>query len=96
VGRFAGRFRHRDGEVRLNPTTTVEEVLARLGEPYWRNEDEDEVILFYEDDPVETQFEFPDKKHLGFITILMPPLLADPIQHKAYGVTKPWPPGRPG
>ena len=67
------------------------DIIALLGEPYLRDEDDNEVILFYEDGKIETQFEFPGKARLRYITILANPVLADPLQRACYGCTKPWP-----
>ncbi len=90
--RFPGQFRHSGEIIRLTAQTGIDEILARFGDPYWRDEDPDEVILFYEDGLVELQFEFPDKEKLGFITMTRSPLLADGEQRQRYGVTKAWPP----
>lgn len=82
----------RNGEQFESITSKTEAgVLAFLGEPYHRDEDDDEVILFYEDGTVETQFEFPGRTRLRFITLSASPLLADPLQRAQYGCTKPWP-----
>jgi hypothetical protein len=81
----------RNGEQFESITSKTEaETLAFLGEPYHRDEDDDEVILFYEDGTVETQFEFPGRARLRYITISANPLLADPLQRAQYGCTKPW------
>ena len=65
-----------------------------FGQPYWVDQDLDEVILFYEyqDGDVELQFEFPGRVHLGFITLSAHGVLSNAEQRKAYKVTKPWPP----
>ncbi|MFC1680609.1 hypothetical protein ACFL1S_02295 [Pseudomonadota bacterium] len=90
--KYPGIFKQRGKVVELNTTTTIDDVQKRFGEPYWLDDDTDEILFFYEDGGVEMQFEFPGKKSLGFITILLDPLMADPEQREAYGVTKPWPP----
>ena len=90
--RFPGEFRYRGEPIALNTATTIHEILSRFGEPCHHDDDTDEDILFYEDGTVELQFEFPGKQHLGFITIMLRPLMANPEDRKAYGVTKPWPP----
>ena len=92
--KFPGRLKHRGKVVELNINTTIDDVQKRFGEPYWLDDDTDEILLFYEDGSVEMQFEFPGKQNLGFITLLNDPLMADPDQREAYGVTKPWPPPR--
>ena len=78
----------------LTTRTTVAEVQSVFGQPYWVDQDPDEVILFYEyqDGDVELQFEFPGRVYLGFITLAAHGILSNPEQRKAYRVTKPWPP----
>jgi hypothetical protein len=93
VARFPGRFKLDGRAIDLGLQTTESEIRALLGEPWWRDEDEDEVILFYEDGRVERQFELTKSGTLTVITLMLSPLMADREQRKAYGVTKPWPPG---
>lgn len=92
LGKFPGRFKHRGKNIELNTATTIADVQEKLGEPYFFDDDSDEILLFYENGSVEMQFEFPGKKKLGFITLLLDPIMADPEQREAYGVKKPWPP----
>ena len=89
---FPGGFIRVGQGLQLDTETTIDEILALFGEPYWRDNDDDEIILFYEENGHEIQIEFPDRRRLGFITITSRPILADPKQCEAYGVTKPWPP----
>jgi|GEM_PF-4853798 len=81
---------YNDFVVDLGASTTLSEIIFIFGEPYWHDDDKDESILFYEDGTVELQFEFPGKTHLGFITILLDPIMAKTEQRGAYGVTKSW------
>lgn len=90
--KFPGRFKHRGKAIELTTNTTIDDAQKKFGEPFWPDDDIDEILLFYEDGRVEMQFEFPGKQNLGFITLLNDPLMADPEQREAYGVTKPWPP----
>ncbi len=92
VGKYPGEFKHRGKTLELSTDTTIDDVQTIFGAPYWLDDDTDETLLFYEDGTVEVQFEFPGKEYLGFITILLDPIMADPEQRKGYGVTKPWPP----
>jgi hypothetical protein len=90
-GAFAGRFQFGGVPVGLSNATGESDVQALFGQPYWRDQDEDEIILFYESLGGEWQLEFElggNLKHLRVGT----PLLADADQRSAYGVTKPWPP----
>jgi hypothetical protein len=69
---------------------------VRFGEPYWRDADADEVLLFYELPEVEWQLEFPlPAATLSAMVIVTPPLLADRQQRHHYGLDKPWPPPPP-
>ena len=92
VGKFPGGFKYRGKTIELSIDTTIHDVQTDFGEPYWLDDDDDETLLFYEDGAVEVQFEFLGKENLGFITILLDPIMADPEQRRGYNVTKPWPP----
>jgi len=92
LARFQGRLFADGRQLGITQDTSPEAVVRLFGDPYWRDEDDDDVILFYEDGRFELQFEFPGKMKLGYITMMLSPILADPAQRKAYGVTKPWPP----
>ncbi len=96
VEKFPGTFTFQGETIAIGTQTTIEEIVSRFGEPYWRDVDKanDEIILFYENGTAEIQFEFPGMKRLGIITVMTDPLMADSEQRKAYGVTKPWPPPR--
>lgn len=72
----------------LNASTFVE----RFGTPYWRDLDDQEILLFYEYPHVEWQVEFELNGAYKGISVTADPLLAQADQRKAYGVTKPWPP----
>lgn len=63
-----------------------------LGEPYWRAEDRDEVLLFFELAHGELQIEFSLDDWVQAVVVSPAPLMADPEQRQMYGVTKPWPP----
>jgi hypothetical protein len=80
--------------LQLSTQTAMADVQSLFGEPYWVDQDSDEVILFYEyqNGDVELQFEFPGRVHLGFITLATHGVLSNAEQRKAYKVAKPWPP----
>jgi hypothetical protein len=90
-GKFAGIVRHRGQTLELSAAATEPWLRARLGEPYWRDEDSQEAILFYEHGRHEWQVEFADDGRLKCLVICQP-LLADEEQRRAFGVTKAWPP----
>jgi hypothetical protein len=91
---FNGSFTRSGEPVKLGNATTEAEVLSAFGEPYWIDRSDGEVILFYvyEAGTIELQFEFPDGKTLGCITLARNGVLSEADQREAYGVTKPWPP----
>lgn len=90
---YPGACRFGAEPVPLSAATREEEIVACFGPPFWRDEDEDEIILFYEFSHIEWEIEFRPGGTLKSILVLTPPLLAGEEQRKAYGVTKPWPPG---
>lgn len=89
---YKGKFLADDNKLNIGLESTEKDIIKLFGEPYWRDEDEKEVILFYEDDDIELQFEFPEKSTLEIITMMRSPILEDPQQRKYYKVTKCWPP----
>lgn len=94
---FGGTLLNKGEMAGLSPETTLEEVRELFGEPYWTDQDDEEVLLFYEYEKgsTELQFEFPDGRHLGYLTLIHEGVLSKPEQRKSYGVTKPWPPSDP-
>lgn len=94
IGAYKGSFARNGAKVALDAGATPDRVRAEFGEPYWIDARDDEMILFYVFDAgkVELQFEFPDKKNLGFITLMRDGVLSDAEQRRHYGVTKAWPP----
>ena len=90
-GCFAGRFKLRGQSIEPSRIQTEQLAMSLLGEPYWRDEDDSEVILFYERRGFEIQMEYQIAGNLKCILVCQP-LMADPEQRESYGVTKPWPP----
>ncbi|WP_152004399.1 hypothetical protein [Desulfoluna spongiiphila] len=89
---FNGKFFVNGTDLPIGIDSCEKDIIKLFGVPYWRDEDENEVILFYEDGHIELQFEFPKKATLAFITMMKSPILEDPEHRKSYKVTKPWPP----
>jgi hypothetical protein len=91
---YQGRFARSGARVALDSTATPERVRSAFGEPYWIDSSDEERILFYEFEggKIELQFEFPDQKKLGFVTLVQHGVLSDAEQRRLYGVTKAWPP----
>ena len=94
VTNFKGTLLKSGDKLSLSPKTTIDEILSLFGEPFWKSTDDGESVLFYEfkEGRVELQFEFPDNRHLGFITPARDGVLSKADQRKAYGVMKGWPP----
>jgi hypothetical protein len=94
LAQFTGTFLLNGQKTELDQNTTLEEVLALFGEPYWTDQDEDETLLFYEyrGGSIELQCEFPDGRHLRYLTLMQNGILSRPDQRESYGVTREWPP----
>jgi hypothetical protein len=90
--KFHGVCRYRGQVLPLKAGSLEPEIIGFFGEPYWRDEDEDEVILFYEFKNVEWQIEISRCEGMTTFVVITPPLMADAQQRGAYKVTKPWPP----
>ena len=90
IERFCGVFQYRGRRIDLSEGTAERETVTIFGPPYRRDQDAEEVILFYEFGEHEWQIEMSLNDRLrGFV--IAPPILADAKQRAAYGVTKPWP-----
>ena len=69
--KYPGDLTAENQKLSIGTDSTVEDIIKLFGEPYWKDEDEKEIILFYEDaGRVELQFEFPQKTKLGIITLM--------------------------
>lgn len=88
---FGGACRYGEQRIELAGMTEARWT-AELGECFWRDEDEDEVILFHEFPYHEWQVEFTKGGALKSILVTGRPLMADEAQRLAYKVTRPWPP----
>lgn len=88
---FPGRCHYRGKSVSLEQFS--EQVFLRdFGEPYWRDEDDEEIILFYEFPEFEWQVELTLDGRFKVLLIVADPAMADEAERIACGVTKPWPP----
>lgn len=92
---FNGRVTYRGKTVSLDSRTTEREFREMFSIPYWRDQDQDEIILFYEfRDGIEWQVEFTLAESLKAMRVVSPALMADARQREMYGVSAPWPPRR--
>ncbi len=90
---FTGRAVHRGRSMELGAYCTEASFIEIFGEPFHRDADNDEIILFYEHRAdVEWQVEFSKNGLLRALIITAHPLLEDCSQREEYGVTRPWPP----
>ncbi len=89
---FHGTVIHMNEKASLRASTTEAEFRRRFGNPYWRDTDDTEQLLFYEFGDIEWQVEFGRDGRLGALIIMTPPLMSDPGQRASYGVDKAWPP----
>lgn len=71
---------------------TAKNCEAQWGEVFWRDEDEEEIICFYEFTDAEWQLEFDlSSGSMKRMIVTSDPLMADPTQREMYGVTKNYP-----
>jgi hypothetical protein len=91
---FVGRFLAAGALLEIDRDSTEAQIAGCFGEPYWADRSDGEVILFYEEaeGSIEIQFEFPDGRTLGYVTLARNGVLSSKEQRRAYGVDKPWPP----
>lgn len=89
---FKGPCLYRSQRIELRAGMSESEIINIFGEPYWRDEDTDEIILFYESGEIEWEVEIDQCEGLTATVVLTPPLLQDEEERKAFKVTKPWPP----
>lgn len=80
-----------DSSVEPAQLASEEGITALIGPPFFRDEDDDEILVFYEFGSTEWQIEFTIDGQTRRWLVVSPPLLADPDQRKAYGVNQPWP-----
>jgi hypothetical protein len=90
-GEFVGSIQYRGMPLRLTRETTESSICSLFGQPYWRDQDEEEIILFYEFPEREWQVEFDLNGTLKYLSV-GGQLMADEGQREAYKVTAPWPP----
>jgi hypothetical protein len=72
----------------VEPSAIVDE----LGEPYWRDHDEDGITWFFEFPSHELQIEHSIGGQHSNIVVTKDALMADAEQRQSYGVDKLWPP----
>jgi hypothetical protein len=89
---FPGRCALNGNEIELSNRSSESFVTDLVGVPYWRDEDAEEIILFYEFNGIEWQVELNKQAYLTQWVIVSPPLMADAQQRRAYRVTRAWPP----
>lgn len=90
-GSFLGSFRYQQQLLPIDQARTIFDFVTMFGEPYWRDQDATETILFYEFPDREWQCEFSNAGGLK-CWVIGKPLLADAEQRRAYRVTRAWPP----
>ncbi len=95
--RYAGCVLLGGRAVALGPTTPEHEILEAFGQPYWRDHDDSETILFYEVKDgrgrlTERQFELDERGALKALLVLADPILAEEASRRIYGIDRPWPP----
>ncbi len=90
---FSGPVIYRDRTISLNAGTLESEFVHVFRAPYWRDQDQDETILFYEfRGDIEWQVEFTLEGRLKAMRIVWPAIMAEAEQRERYGVSHSWPP----
>lgn len=93
---FPGAFLRGGTPIPLGGTSTQEELIRLLGEPWHRYADPDfpdaPLQLFYETRALEWKMEILPSGTLGSLTLSAPPTLANPETRKLCRVEKRWPP----
>jgi hypothetical protein len=89
---FRGTVRYKGEPITMTSQTREADLVAHFGEPYWRDVDDDETVLYYEWAGVEWQFELPLGDRLAVLIVSTRLTLADPEKRAALGIDKPWPP----
>ncbi|MBN1151450.1 hypothetical protein JXA84_09550 [candidate division WOR-3 bacterium] len=85
---FKGDFLLSGKPLIISKSTTEDSFKEIFPDVFWRDEDDDEIILFYEMEKVEWQVEFDKGGGLKALIICTPPLLSDPEAKKTFKVTK--------
>jgi hypothetical protein len=93
---FVGRLKIRGRELRVEELRTEEDLTALWGTPFWRDEDDDEILLFFEFSHGEIQVELSRDGRPRVLVATPEHLMADPEQRRSYGVEAPWPPSFAG
>ena len=97
---FAGTFSWKGKTIAIDGRMTVDDAVARFGDPYHVDADEEESILRYQLDDAGWELEFARGGGLRAFLLERPGHFSDPETRKNYGITRPWPPlpgqGRPG
>ena len=87
------QFEAFSGTIKINESAVDSGTLIEeLGDCYWLDRDENELIYFYEFPTHEIQIEQLPMGSVQRIIVTNDPLMADVEQRKSYGVDKPWPP----
>jgi hypothetical protein len=88
---FRGRVTYGGDELRLFGMNE-ESFSKRFPDLYWRDQDDDETILFYEFPSTEWQVEFDRAGVIKRLMVLAEPSMGDVEFREGYRVDKPWPP----
>ena len=92
VKQFAGRIRLNGRDLAPHEFRSESEFVRAWGEPYWRDVDDDETLLFFEFERGEVQVELTPDGVPQVALVTPEPLMADLAQRQAYRVTAAWPP----
>ncbi len=88
---FCGTLRWNDGQIG-KVELRQDRLQSMFGEWYWLDEDEDELIAFFEYPSHEMQVEISQCGAAKRIILIRDRLMSKPDQRESYGVNKAWPP----
>jgi hypothetical protein len=92
---FKGPIIYRGKSVVLNSASTENELVNLFGDPYWKDRDEEEIILFYEfRGDIEWQVECTLEGKLKALRVVWPAVMSLADQRALYRVSREWPPPR--
>ena len=92
VQAFAGSIVIKGRNWRAHEFVGERDFLEVWGEPYWRDEDDEEILLFFEFPDLEITVELTLAGVPQVLIVSTQPLMADAEQREQYGVTASWPP----
>lgn len=96
VQAFAGRICMNGRSYASHQFRGERDFLENWGDPYWRDQDDEEILLFFEFPKREITVELTLRDEPQVLIVTTQPMMADAEQREQYGVTARWPPWQQG